>query len=95
MLGTYPITPASPLLHTLAGFKERYGKRVCLIGNVDCIEVLTSGSRDAVVEDVRRCLREGAANGGYMLSSSNAFHSATRPENFVAMVEALRRFGGY
>ena len=91
--GLHPIQPFPT--QTLADFKRRFGKKVCLIGNVDCINVLTSPSRDLVVEDVRRCIREGAANGGYMLASSNAFHSGTLPQNFAPMVEAARQYGRY
>ena len=91
--GLHPIQPFPT--QTLADFKQRFGNRVCLIGNVDCINVLTSPSREAVVEEVRRCIGEGAANGGYMLASSNAFHSGTLPQNLAPMVEAAHRFGKY
>lgn len=91
--GLHPIQPLPT--QTLADFKRRFGKRVCLIGNVDCIGVLSADSRESVVEEVRRCIREGAANGGYMISSSNAFHSGTLPQNLGRMVEAARSFGKY
>jgi uroporphyrinogen decarboxylase len=94
--GVDALHPIQPLPgQTLGEFKLRFGSRVCLVGNVDCIEVLASPSREVVIEDVRRCLREGAANGGYMLASSNAFHSGTRPENLGVMVEAARALGTY
>lgn len=89
----HPIQPFPG--QSLSVFKERYGRRVCLIGNVDCIEVLTTGTRETVFADVRRCIDEGAAGGGYMLASSNAFHSGTRSELLAAMVEATRTYGQY
>ena len=91
--GLHPIQPFPA--QTLADFKHRFGKKVCLIGNVDCIGVLASPSREAVVEEVRRCIREGAAGGGYMLASSNAFHSGTLPQHLAPMVEAAHLFGRY
>lgn len=91
--GLHPIQPLPT--QTLADFKLRFGKRVCLIGNVDCINVLSSPSGEAVVEEVRRCVREGASNGGYMLASSNAFHSGTLPQHLATMVEAAHAFGRY
>jgi uroporphyrinogen decarboxylase len=94
--GVDALHPIQPFKNqSLENFKKRYGNNVCLSGNVDCINVLTTGTRDTVFKDVRRCLSEGAINGGYMLASSNSFHSGTRPENFVAMVEANRDFGKY
>jgi uroporphyrinogen decarboxylase len=91
--GLHPIEPLPN--QSLADYKEKYGHRVCLMGNVDCKEALTKGSREAVIEDVRRCIREGAANGGYMIASSNSIHSGTRPENFVWYVTAARELGDY
>lgn len=94
--GVDALHPIQPLpTQSLADFKRRFGKRVCLIGNVDCIEVLGVDSPERVLEEVRRCIREGAAGGGYMLSSSNAFHSGTLPQNLGRMVEAARSLGRY
>lgn len=94
--GIDALHPIEPLPNqSLAEYKEKYGHRVCLIGNVDCKEVLSSGSREAVIEDVRRCLREGAANGGYMIASSNSIHSGTRPKNFEWYIDAAHEFGTY
>ncbi|MFC1886956.1 uroporphyrinogen decarboxylase family protein, partial [Thermodesulfobacteriota bacterium] len=94
--GIDALHPIQPFMEqSLENFKNKYGGKVCLMGNVDCINVLTTGTRDMVFEDVRRCLREGAINGGYMLASSNSFHSGTLPENFIAMVEANHEFGNY
>lgn len=91
--GLHPIQPFPT--QTLADFKQRFGEKVCLIGNVDCNKVLTSPSRELVVEEVRRCIRDGAANGGYMLASSNAFHSGTLPQNLAPMVAAAHLYGKY
>ena len=33
--------------------------------------------------------------GGLILSSSNTIHRGVKPENFVAMVEAARKYGKY
>lgn len=89
----HPIEPMPR--QSLAEVKEKYGHRVCLAGNVDCKHVLTKGSREEVVEEVRRCMREGAANGGYMIASSNAIHRGSRPENFIWYVTAARENGEY
>jgi uroporphyrinogen decarboxylase len=44
---------------------------------------------------VRACLAAAAPGGGHLLSSSNSIHSSVRPENYLAMVEALREYGNY
>lgn len=55
----------------------------------------TSGTPEDVVAATKDALRAGAPGGGYILSSSNSIHSSVRPENYLAMLETLRRFGRY
>jgi len=38
---------------------------------------------------------ESVAEGGFILSSSNSFHSSCKPENLIAMAEAYRELGEY
>jgi len=78
----------------LGRLKERFGDRICFIGNVDCRYTLCSGT----VEDVRRetieCIQQGWGNGGHILMSSNAIHRDVKPENYLAMVQAYRDYFG-
>ena len=46
----------------LAEVKARVGKKVCLLGNVNCA-LLQTGTEDEVVSEVRRALREGMPGG--------------------------------
>ena len=88
-----PVDPGAGM--SLAAFKQEVGGRVCLKGNVDCMGALVSGTPDEVVEDVKACLRAAGAGGGYILSSSNTIHSGVRPENYRAMLDAVRKYGRY
>ncbi|MCJ7838156.1 MAG: hypothetical protein MUP61_02935, partial [Burkholderiales bacterium] len=56
---------------------------------------LTNGSKAEIGEEVRRCIRNAAPGGGYVLSSSNSIHSGVPVENFLAMIQAARDFGRY
>ena len=47
----------------------------------------------AVVEEVRRRIRELAPQGGWIIASSNSLHASVRPENYLAMVWATRAYG--
>jgi len=89
--GLHPIEPASM---DIRGLKRRYGKRLCLIGNVD-INTLAAGTPAQVEAEVRALLRDVAPAGGYMLSSGNSLTSYCRIENIRAMVGTLQRFGRY
>ena len=88
-----PIDPQAGM--DLAEVKAKYGDRVALKGNVDCAATMTFGTPEDVVEETKRVLRTGAPGGGFILSSSNSIHSAVKPENYMAMMETWKEFGGY
>jgi uroporphyrinogen decarboxylase len=94
-IGFDGIHPIQPQCMDLGEIKAQVGKRVCLLGNVDCMYVLTRGTREEVEADVRRALAQGAPGGGYVITSSNTIHPDVRPENYIAMVEAIHRYGVY
>lgn len=75
--------------------KKKFGKRICIKGNVNCVTTLVSGSSGDVEEDVKYCIQHAAYGGGYILSSSNSIHSGVKPENFKTMVESAHRYGKY
>lgn len=94
--GIHGLNPLEPLAGMdLKTVKQLAGGRVCLVGNIDCGELLPHGSPEEVTEAVRRAISDGAAGGGFILSSSNSIHSSVAPRNYVAMLEAARRFGVY
>jgi uroporphyrinogen decarboxylase len=91
--GLNPIEPTAGM--SLAEVKQRYGKRVCLVGNIDCGELLSHGSADQVEQAVRQAIADAAPGGGYMLSSSNSIHSSVNPRNYCTMVRACHQWGSY
>jgi uroporphyrinogen decarboxylase len=93
-LGSDGLHPIEPGPMSLAEVKRRYGKRVCIIGNVS-LDTLSAGTPQEVRQLVEECISIGAPGGGYMISSSNSVPSYARPENVQAMVEAIRQYGAY
>jgi uroporphyrinogen decarboxylase len=91
--GLNPIEPAAGM--ELGEVKRRVGDRVCLVGNIDCGQLLPHGTPGEVRDAVRRAIADAAAGGGYIVSSSNSIHSTCRPENLAAMVDAAHAFGRY
>jgi len=83
-----PIDPGGGL--DMAEMKAHYGDRLCLKGNIDCTGRLCDGTPEQVAEEVRVCIEKGGP-GGLIVSSSNTIHSGVRPENFRAMIDAVRR----
>lgn len=88
-----PIDPLAGM--DLGEVKAKYGHRVALKGNVDCAQLMTFGTPDEVIEATKVALRQGMPGGGYILSSSNSIHSTVKPENYVAMLDALHEYGRY
>ncbi len=88
-----PIDPCGG--YTMAGMKAKYGRQICLKGNIDCTGALCDGTPQDVQEEVRQCIGAGAPGGGFILSSSNTIHKGVKPQNFRAMLDALRHYGQY
>jgi uroporphyrinogen decarboxylase len=78
----------------IRALKRRYGKRLCLIGNVD-VHTLAAGTPAQVEAEVAGLLRDVAPEGGYILSSGNSLAAYCRLENIRALVDTLQRFGKY
>ncbi len=89
--GVNPIEPAAGM--SLSVVKAKYGKRICIIGNIDCGELLSHGTPSQVEAAVRQAIADAAEGGGYMMSTSNSVHSSVNPENYVTMVRACQRWG--
>ncbi len=75
--------------------KEKYGDRICILGNVDCAWTLTREGVEQVIAETKAAITSAAPGGGYILSSSNVIHAAVPVENAMAMVETGHRFGRY
>lgn len=89
----HPLDPVAGM--NLGEAKGRYGEQICLMGNVDCAHLMTWGTPHEVRETVKQCIQQAGKGGGYICTTSNSVHSATKPENYVAMVEAVRTYGKY
>jgi uroporphyrinogen decarboxylase len=75
--------------------KREFGGRTCLLGNIDCSFLLVYGSPDEVRQSVKETIASAAPGGGYIITSSNSIHPGCKPENYLAMVEATRKYGHY
>lgn len=87
--------PVQPQCMDIGEVKAKYGDRLCILGNIDCTYLLPFGSEEEVEESVRETIRVAAPGGGYIISSSNSIHPGCKPENYIAMVKAARKYGDY
>ncbi len=94
--GIDAINPLEPVADMNIGeVKKKYGDKVCLIGNIDCGDLLSRKSPCEVKEVVKQTIKKAALGGGYIISSSNAIHASVKPENYKAMIEATAQYGKY
>jgi uroporphyrinogen decarboxylase len=91
--GIHPIDPMAGM--DLGETKKKYGSRICLCGNVSVAATLSWDPVEKVRQEVKDCIRKAGYGGGYICMSSNSIHSGVKPENYVAMVKAIREFGRY
>jgi uroporphyrinogen decarboxylase len=88
-----PLEPQAGM--DLERLKGACGDRICLVGNIDCQELLCTGTAGQVEEAVRRAIAAAAPGGGYILSESNSLHPGVDPANCMAMFAAAKKYGRY
>ena len=91
--GLHPIDPMAGM--DIGEAKEKFGDKVCLCGNVSCAFSLVSGTAEEVRQETKDVIKKAGIGGGLICMSSNSVHSGVKPENYVAMVKAIREFGQY
>jgi len=87
--------PLQPQCMDIGDFKQRYGDHLCMLGNIDCTYLLPFGSEEEVEQTVKETIAVAAPGGGFIISSSNSIHPGCKPENYIAMVKAARKYGEY
>lgn len=72
--------------------KDRIGDIICLVGNIDPINVLFYGSPSEVEKAAEECIRQAARGGGFILASGCDTGYDVPSENIIALVETAKRF---
>jgi hypothetical protein len=94
-LGFSSLNPIEPYGMDIFDIKQRFGAKLCLVGNIDVAGELAFGNPDQVEEDVREHLATLASGGGYVCATSHSVIDVIPPANFRALVSAVHRFGRY
>lgn len=91
--GLNPLEPQAGM--HLKKVKDYCGDRLCLLGNIDCQDLLPGGTPSQVRQAVRAAIDDAAEGGGLIICSSNTLHPDVDPENCIAMFEETRNYGIY
>jgi len=74
--------------------KQKYNDKVCLIGNVNC-GLLQTGTEEEAAADIRRSLRDGMPNYGFIFSTSNCVYTGLDLSRYDMMNRIWREEGIY
>jgi 5-methyltetrahydrofolate--homocysteine methyltransferase len=89
------VQPMDPYGVDYREMKKKFGSRVCLAGNIDIEFPLAHGTPADVEKDVKEHLEALMPGGGYICGSSHSIVNYIPHENFIAMLNAIHRFGVY
>ena len=75
--------------------KSLYGDKIAFIGNIDNSTTLPFGSVEDVKREVREKMAVAGQGGGYVCGSSHSVPDSVPVENYMALVETVRKYGRY
>jgi uroporphyrinogen decarboxylase len=87
----HPIEPES---NDMFEVKQQWAGKMALVGNIPTA-LLAYGTKEEIEERVKEYCVKLAPGGGYVLGSSTSIMEGIPPENFVAMTEAVHKYGRY
>jgi methylmalonyl-CoA mutase cobalamin-binding domain/chain len=93
--GFHGFNPIQPNCMDIEAVKQKWGKKLCLIGNLNLDSTLTLGTPDDVRAEVHERIRTIGPGGGYMVASSNSITDYVPLANMQALFKATFDFGQY
>jgi len=89
-VGVHGLEPATGL--DLGRVKREFGRDLVLVGNID-VGILCAPDLEAVRREVRRCMKQGAPGGGYMIATCNSIFDGMNPLAVAEMFRYEREIG--
>jgi len=83
------LQPIQPEAMDIFEVKRRFGKDLCLMGGISTQHTLHQGTPDDVRREVRACLKDMAAGGGYVMAPAKAILPGVPVENAAALIDAF------
>lgn len=79
----------------LKEIKRRYGKKMCLKGNINTTNFMLTATPQQVEEKCKRLIDNAGADGGFILSTGDQCGRDTPDSNIFKMVEVAKTYGKY
>lgn len=93
--GIDALNPMDPYCVDYHDYKARFGDKIALWGNIDIEFPLTNGTPEDVAKDVKEHMEVLKPGNGYICSSSHSIVNYIPYENFVALINAVHKYGKY
>jgi len=77
----------------MAEVKRRYGRRLCLKGNINTFGFMLNATPVQVEEKAKRLIDDCAAGGGFVLSTGDQCGRDTPDANLFKLVEVAQTYG--
>ncbi len=90
-----PIQTSAGKMSNLEALKEKTYGKMALCGAVDTQHILPHGTPEEVEAEVKRVVEILAPGGGFMVASVHTIMHEVPPENILAMVDAVVKYGKY
>ena len=94
-LGMTVLHPIQPGAMDINKIKEKYGNKVCIIGNIDLDYTLTVGTPEEVEAEVKDRIEKIGKGGGYIISSAKSLTNYCKLENIQAMARTIGKYRRY
>ena len=94
-MGIDALNPIEPYGMDIRHIKQRFGRNLTLVGNMDVGGNLSQGTPDQVRAEARQLIDDVGRDGGFVLASCHSITSNVIPANFLAMVETAQTYGVY
>jgi uroporphyrinogen decarboxylase len=93
-MGMHALNPIERKAHMdIQHIKQRYGDRICLIGNLDLVRILPHGTEEEVRDHVRELIQTVGRDGGYIVASEHSLNHHIPLRNIMAIKTAVERYG--
>ena len=79
----------------LKRFKQLYGKRLSMMGNLHTTDVMLNGSPEDVEAAARKAIDDAGEGGGFLLSTGDQCGLHTPDANLFKLVEVAKTYGRY
>jgi len=94
-LGIDVVHPLEPLpAMDLSAIKAEFGPKLTFLGGIDISQAMP-GSRQAVIDEVKRRISQLGPGGGYILAPANHLQADVPPENVLTLFETAHTVGKY